>query len=123
MATVKATVSRLGQGGDDSAMTFKWTLTGTDDGAPLEFLPWADRSVQIGTTGDNFNAGTVILEGSNDGVSYQTLKDPAGNPISLTAAGLRQVLESTAYVRPRASVAVTSVNVIIAVRRASSIRT
>ncbi len=124
MATVKATVSRLGQGGDDSAMTFKWTLTGTDDGAPLEFLPWADRSVQIGTTGDNFNAGTVILEGSNDGIQWFPIKDPAGAAISAAGSAiLRQVLESTAFIRPRASVAVTSVNVIIAVRRASSIRT
>lgn len=122
MATKNAVVSRLTQGGDDSALTFKWTLTGTDDGAPLEFLPWADRSVQVGTTGDNFNAGTVIIEGSNDGVLWQTLKDPAGAALSFTAAGLRQVLESTAFIRPRASVAVTSVVVILAVRRASSIR-
>lgn len=122
MATKNAVVSRMGQGGDDSAMTFSWTLTGTDDGAPLEFLPWADRSVQVGSSGDNFNAGTVIIEGSNDGLVWSTLKDPAGAALSFTSAGLRQVLESTAYIRPRASVSVTSVKVILAVRRASSIR-
>jgi hypothetical protein len=123
MATKNATVSRMGQGGDDTAMTFKWVLTGTDDGAPLEFLPWADRSVQVGSSGDNFNGGTVLLEGSNDGVTWTTLRDPTHTALTFTAAGLRQVLESTAYIRPRASVAVTSVQVILAVRRASSIRT
>ncbi len=122
MATKNATQAYAGTQ-DGSAMVYSWTLNASDVGAPVEMSEWADRSVQIGTTGDNFNAAAVLLEGSNDGVLYQTLKDPAGNPITTTSSILRQVLESTRYIRPSAAAGVTSVRVYLFVRRASSLRT
>lgn len=120
MATVQPSIAK---GGDDSIQTYTWALTGTNDGAPAQLPEWADRSVQVGISGDTFNAGTVIIEGSNDGVTWTTLRDPASNALSFTAAGLKQVLEATLYIRPRASVSVTAVSVIMMLRRANPLRT
>lgn len=109
--------------GDGSMQLITWALTGTDDGAPVQYGPWADRSVQVGIAGDNFSTGTVIIEGSNDGVTWTTLRAPDSTALSFTAAGLKEVLEMTAYIRVRASVAVTAVTAILCARRAQPLRT
>lgn len=78
-----------------------WTgLANGDDGAPLEGPGYADRSFQIsGTFG---TGGTVVIEGSNDeGVTWATLHDPFGNPLSFTSADLAAVTEATGLIRPR----------------------
>lgn len=109
--------------GDGSVILAQWTLTGTDSSAPFAFSSWADKSVQVGTAGDTFNGGAVVLEGSNDGgASWYLLDNPQGTGLTFTAAGLKQVLEITGLVRARASVAVTSVNVYLLVRRQTSLR-
>lgn len=109
--------------GDGSVILAQWTLTGTDSSAPFPFSSWADKSIQVGTTGDTFNAGTIIVEGSNDGgTSWYQLDNPQGTGLSFTSAGLKQILEITGLIRARASVAVTSVNVYLLVRRQSSLR-
>lgn len=79
---------------------FTWTpLANGDDGAPLEYGSFADRSIQFAGT---FGAGgTVVLEGSNDGVNYVVLTDPQGNAITKTSASIEAVTEATRYVRPR----------------------
>ena len=60
---------------------------------------WSDRSIQVnGTFGAS---GTVVWEGSNDGVNFFTLTAPAGTSLTFTAAGLKQVLEGVLYARPR----------------------
>lgn len=71
-----------------------------DVGAAIDkFGGFADKSMQVDGT---FGAGgTVIAEGSNDGVNFHTLNDPQGNPISITAAGIKTILESVLHVRPR----------------------
>lgn len=124
MATVIPTIRDLDPQ-DGSVVRYKWILTGTDDGAPIQAAQWADRSVQIGSTGDTFGAGTVIWEGSNDdGVTYQTLTDAQTVIISKTAiAPIEQVVEITQLARPRATVAVTSVIVSVVVRRQQPMRT
>lgn len=120
MATVKATF----QPKDDGSMvTATWLLTATDDGAPISMAEWADKSVQVGIAGDNFAAGTVLIEGSNDGATWTNLRAPDSTALSFTAAGLKQVLEMTTYIRPRVSVTVTNVAVVIAIRRNNSMRT
>jgi hypothetical protein len=120
MATQPATFADVSE--DRSLYTVTWTLTGTDDGGAIKFAQWADKSIQCGITGDTFNSGTVILEGSNDGTTWTQLHDPSNTAIAFTAAGLKQVLEMTAWVRPRASVSVTSVNVVMAIRRQQPLR-
>lgn len=42
---------------------------------------------------------TLTFEGSNDGVTYATLKDHAGNAISATAEGIYQIEMLPAYCR------------------------
>lgn len=74
-------------------------LANGDDGQPLELLDFADYSVQVGGT---FGVGgTIVFEGSNDGVTYFTLTDAQGSAISKTAAAIEQVVETCRYVRPR----------------------
>lgn len=86
---------------DDAAWRIvTWTgLLNTDDGSPVELPSYADRSVQVsGTFGVG---GTIVLEGSNNGTNYVTLRDVLGSDISLTAAGIRTVLDLPRLIRPR----------------------
>ena len=84
---------------DDSSL-ISWTgLLNGDDGAPIQYGAFADRSVQfVGTFGAG---GTIVLEGSNDGTNYVTLTDPQGNNISKNAASIEMVAEATRFIRPR----------------------
>lgn len=122
MANIASEESHLtvGEYGKD-IQNDSWTLTGTDTGVLSTTGPTyvsnpqgTDRSVQVTGT---FAGGTVLIEGSHDGVTWFTLNDMAGSSLAFTAAGLRQVQEITRYVRPRASVAVTSVVVILVAKR------
>lgn len=110
---------------DGSVQVFKWVLTGTDDGAPMQAAQWADRSVQVGSTGDTFGAGTVVWEGSNDnGLTWSVLTDAQTVPISKTALGsVEQVVEITQLQRPRPTVAVGSVTISVLARRQQPLRT
>lgn len=74
-------------------------LLNGDDGAPLEAVGHADKTVQI--TGTFGVGGTIVIEGSNDGTNYATLTDPQGNAISKTAAAIEMIAEHTRYIRPR----------------------
>jgi hypothetical protein len=52
-------------------------LLNTDDGDPFEGAEFADRTAQVfGTFGA---AGSVQLEGSNNGTNWNILADPQGN--------------------------------------------
>jgi hypothetical protein len=51
-----------------------------------------------GTAGAGLN---VVVEGSNDGTNWATLKDPFANPIAFTTAGISQIVEISRYIRPR----------------------
>jgi hypothetical protein len=69
-----------------------------DDGQVLELAVYTDRSVQVSGT---FGGATVLLEGSNDGVTWATLTDPTSAPLSFAAAGLKQISEIACYARAR----------------------
>ena len=98
MALKLSTISLIGS--NNSIKLAVWaTLLNGDDGAPFEFVDWADRTIQVfGTFGAG---GTVVLEGSNDGVNYSTLTDSNGVAMSYTAAAVKQINEAPRYVRPR----------------------
>jgi hypothetical protein len=66
--------------------------------APLISL--ATASVQIGGT---FGGATVVLQGSNDGVTYTTLKDVTGTNISATSAGYFEFSSGAAFIKPSIS--------------------
>jgi hypothetical protein len=84
---------------DSRAHVVQWIgLLQGDEGEPTIMPASVDRSIQFAGT---FGGATVVCEGSNDGITYATLNDPLGQPISLTAAGIMQVLELSLYIRPR----------------------
>jgi hypothetical protein len=121
MATVSATFSSDGQSEGNSVVA-TWVLAGTNDGAPLNAPNLSDKTVQVGVTGDTFGAGTVVIEGSHNGVDWVTLLDPNNTALSFTANDLKQVPASVVYIRPRATVSVTQVTVILLARRTSQQR-
>jgi hypothetical protein len=113
MATIIPTFSKLrGPAGGIDAILVTWTplAAAGDVGQPLQRVDLSDRSVQVAGT---FAGATIVLEGSNDGVNYFTLSTPSGAALSFTAAGLLQVNQPVAFVRPHvtlgsgASLAVT----------------
>lgn len=77
--------------------------------APLISL--ATASVQVtGTIG----GATVALQGSNDGVTYTTLKDLSGATMSFTAAGYAEFSSGAAFIKPLISGGTgDSINVIV----------
>ena len=109
--------------GDGSVITAVWVLTGTDTGASLLSAAFADKSAQVGVTGDTIGTGSIVIEGSNDGTTWSTLSNNQGAALAFTAFGLAQVQEHIIFVRPRAAVAVTSVTCLISARRATPMRT
>lgn len=123
-----ATVTPTNDGniaGDGSVAMFTWTpLTTHDaDGSAVELIPWADRCVQV--TGTFGAGGTVVIEGSNDNSNWATLYHAQGSAASFTAAGVRQIVETPRYVRPRVTAGdgTTSLTVSMTLRRANPMRT
>src|ERR1700746_547580 len=104
MATIVPTFSKIrGPAGGIDAMIITWApfAAAGDVGQPLQRIDLADRSVQVTGT---FAASTIVLEGSNDGINYFTLSNPAGAALSFTAAVLIHVNLPTSWVRPRVTV-------------------
>lgn len=99
MATRSFSIERI-QSFRDDAVVVVWTgLLNGDDGFQYENVGRADRSIQF--TGTFGAGGTIVLEGSNNGVNYVTLSDPSSIAISKTAASIEAVLELMRFVRPR----------------------
>ncbi len=97
--------------------TVTWTaLVKGDTGTPFRMPTFADRSVQIDGT---FDTGTIVIEGSNDGVTYYTLSDSLGNAISRTTAALKAISEMTVWIRPNVAGTggTTSLKVTLAARK------
>ncbi len=82
---------------DDGCESVTWAMAVGDTAQPLQYAQWADRSIQVEGT---FGGATVTFQGSNSGNTYVSLTDPQGNTLSLTAAGIKQVMEVTAYIKP-----------------------
>lgn len=104
MATITPTWSKIrGPTGGQDAVVATWTgfAASADVGVAIQRPDLGDRSVQI--EGTFTGTPTIVFEGSNDGVNYETLTTPAGTSISATSKGLFQVTEACAFVRPRAS--------------------
>lgn len=101
----------------DKAHVITWAnLSSGDDGVPLEMPGSADRSVQV--TGNFGSGGNLRVEGSNDGSNWNTLTDPQGNDINITASKIEQVMEVVRYMRPRVTAGTSvSLTVSILVRR------
>ena len=102
-----------------NARVIKVTVTGSESSGPIEFGQWADGSVQIAGT---FAAGSVAIEGSNDGVNWSVLNNAQGT--AMTGINTNKILsnvEATRYKRVT-STSVTSVDVTFFLLRAQPIR-
>lgn len=96
MATINYTATAIG--GDPSALKVTWgPMTAGDIALPLGFAQWVDRSVQVEGT---FSAANASMHGSNSGNTYVALSDTLGNTLSITAAGIKQISEQTATIKP-----------------------
>ena len=119
MATISLLVTDIRTFGDHGHIIGWGTLGNGDSGTPLQMIGSADRSVQVeGTFGAG---GTVLIEGSNDGIIYRLLRDPSGTALSITSAGIAAILEISAFIRPRVSAGdvSTAIDVTLLVRRPS----
>jgi len=97
MATRNATVSDFSLTGNARLITWSGILNG-DDGAPALWIDYADRCFQV--TGTFGAAGSVTMQGSNDGTNWASLTDPQGNALTFTAQKIEQAIELPVYVRP-----------------------
>ncbi len=83
---------------------WEWnTILNTDTGAPLDSdgggPSFADKTVHV--KGNFSGPATLVIEGSNDGVTWVTLTDPGGTALSFTAEDLKVILENPREIRPR----------------------
>lgn len=100
MATITNTVTAPVSHGDNMHLV-TWAAMGiADTGDAIELYGATHRSVQVDGT---FGGATVVIEGSNDGTTYYTLRDPQGNALSFTTANLKAILETTRWIRPKTS--------------------
>lgn len=97
------------------------TFSGSDVGAVDAGFGGADRSVQV--TGTIGAAGAVTIEGSNDNVNFATLNDHLGNPLVITALGIKSIDQICRYIRPRitAGDGTTSLTVTMLLRRGANV--
>lgn len=89
-----------------------WTFAGNFTGTAFEVPGMSDRCVQMKGTWDS---ASISLKGSNDGTNFEILRDPAGNSLTFTADGLKQVLENPRYLSPVSSSAGANANVTVTV--------
>lgn len=96
----------------------KVSVAGSETSQNLEFGQWADASVQVY---GNFAAGSISIEGSNDGVNFSVLNDAQGNALTVNTNKIEQILESTRFKRVVAT-SVTAVDVTFFLLRAQQLR-
>jgi len=83
----------------NNAAIYTWTgLASSSSGDKIQGPGWTDRSIQF--TGIFGAAGTAVLQGSNDGITWFTLHDAFGNALSFTSNGFAEVTEIALYMRP-----------------------
>jgi hypothetical protein len=100
-----------------SVLQSTWVLGDADSGTLEQLSRYPNKSIQIGTTGDVFGGATVLVEGSDDGVTFTTIKDIQGNSVSTLTATRYDVTDIPYHIRPRSSGGSgTSVTVIITSR-------
>lgn len=112
-----ALTDAAGPGRDQLGRVVSWAAMATgDQGAPLSITAMEGAVAAVQFLGTFANGSTAVLQGSNDGTNWATLKDYAGSDISATAAALFDFSTAALYVRPAvtdgSSDAVTAVMVL-----------
>lgn len=110
-ASVSATVTRSSQSPLSNPSIARWTtLTSSDTSVAIQ--PGAVNHMSLQTSGTFAGAGTLILDGSNDCVTYYALKESASSAVvSMTAAGLSTFSGRAKCVRPRVTSGTGAVDV------------
>ena len=109
-----ATINGKGNHSQQGVWRTVWASMGIADvGTPDETSRYPEKSVQFGaidptvfpapSVGTAFGGATAVLEGSEDGVTYFTLKDKFGNNISTSTAAMFQLEVVPQFIRPRTS--------------------
>ena len=105
MAVISATISAIPGQGNIAGYKVVWSALLTspiNTGSVIQIPDFSDRSVQIsGTMG---SGGTIVIEGTNDGVTFNTLSDANGNALSKTVTGIFAITEATIGIRPQVTV-------------------
>lgn len=116
MATRPSVTTHPFETSTDVAVTTWAGLLADDDGEPVRLAVYSDRSIQI--AGD-FGGASVTIGGSNDGITYHALTSTDGEPLALTAAVLKQIVELPVFIKPRVfgGNGSTNLQVILAGRR------
>ncbi len=110
--------TRTSEEGKTFLHTWGALTTGDATGDSISHPGSPDRTVQfVGT----FGTGTVLLEGSNDAVTWATLHDPSDNDISSTANLISVVAESPLHIRPRVTGADGATTVVVTLLSRSSL--
>jgi hypothetical protein len=99
-----------------NAMLITWKdLEGGDTGEPRDLSDYNDNTVQV--TGATFD-GAVTIEGSNDGLVWNTLTlQGLGLPASFTATGSGNLIEAHKMIRPAVAAGTSDNTVSILIRR------
>lgn len=82
---------------------YQWTNLSTADTAVavrLENMQGLAGAVQVTGT---FGGATIVLQVSNDGTNFVTLKDGTGTNISFTSAGMAEFSTAALWLRPSSS--------------------
>src|SRR3972149_6632201 len=95
--------ARVHQQLDPFVTAYEWVaLLANEDGEWVALGAYSDKSVHVYST---FGGATVTLEGSSEDMPSATnavsLTDPTQTLISITAKGMKQVLENPLYFRPK----------------------
>ena len=96
MADITPTVRQI----SPSIRSITWSaVTSADPGVAFQ-APYAMSAVAAVQIDGTFGGATVTLAGSNDDVTYFTLKDLSGNDVSATAAALVDLSTAALYIKP-----------------------
>ena len=118
MSTVTPTTTFPFETSLDVAVTVWSGMGADDDGEPVRLAVYSDRSIQVAGT---FGGASVTIGGSNDGLTYHALTDNHGNPLTITEARLRGIVELPIYIKPRifGGDVTTDLRVVLSGRRTS----
>lgn len=81
-----------------------WTGETTAGNASIQrYAPMVSLSTASVQVSGTIGGATIVLQGSNDGVTYATLKDLQGNNLSFAAAGYAEFSSGAAFIKPSIS--------------------
>jgi hypothetical protein len=122
VATIANVTTRLASG----VYQTRWPASGAgtfaasgDLGTDLRAAEFPQKHVEVG--GTFTGAPTVIIEVSDDGVTYVPAEDDGGAAISFAAAGVATAFLPNAYVRPRLTAGAGAATVFVIVNSYSPV--